>query len=534
MVGSSTSSSGGGGTQAPGLASVFAGLLGADPSACDRGGLAELVARSQRVRAWLDAFDTRIAIQAAMLAAKGESESAGSVLAGQGRRSQRDAEAAASRAGVCDSMPKVHDALADGSISAGHVDAIANATASLDNDDARAQLADLEDSLVGATTAMPVETFERECQQLARILAGDDGLGRHQRHRRARRVRRWVDRQSGMCKTLIELDAETDALMWTAINAAIAAARANPQDDELTFDQLQVDALVALITGARSTDQRVAEISALIDLETLVGGLHEGSVCETSDGAALPTETIRPLCCDGDIIPVVLGGHGEVLDVGRGQRLANRAQRRALRAMYRTCAHPNCQVRFDHCRIYHVTPWEQGGPTDLDQLIPLCDRHHHLVHEGGWTPTLGADRTITLSRPDGTVHFSGSTIDRTHPAPPQRDATDPPAETTDAVPTDVTDAVPTDVTDTPRDDVTGDADSSSADDQSVGVPHWIFDLFDNRTELRRHHHHHHDTNNTCNNHHDNGDDIVGEPPVLVRRVDVPALTAARRTGRAPP
>jgi hypothetical protein len=43
---------------------------------------------------------------------------------------------------------------------------------------------------------------------------------------------------------------------------------------------------------------------------------------------------------------------------------------------------------------------------------PLCSSHHHLVHEGGWTLTLTPDRTITLTRPDGTIHHHGTTTNR--------------------------------------------------------------------------------------------------------------------------
>ena len=47
----------------------------------------------------------------------------------------------------------------------------------------------------------------------------------------------------------------------------------------------------------------------------------------------------------------------------------------------------------------------------MDNLVPLCSVHHHLVHEGGWTLTLHPDRSIELRRPDGTVHHEGSTVD---------------------------------------------------------------------------------------------------------------------------
>jgi hypothetical protein len=202
------------------------------------------------------------------------------------------------------------------------------------------------------------------------------------------------------------------------LSAALAAEQAKPQAADVTWDQLQADAMVGLITGARTLDQRVPEVSVLIDLDTLKSELRDRSVSETSDGNALPPETVRRLGCDADIIPIVLGGHGEVLDVGREQRLANRAQRRALRAMYRTCAYPGCQVGFDACRIHHVHWWEKLGPTALENLLPLCSVHHHLVHEGGWSLTLQPDRTITLHRPDGTLFFEGSTLDRSAPPVP--------------------------------------------------------------------------------------------------------------------
>jgi hypothetical protein len=399
-----------------GVVDLMAQLATTDPFCCDRDGLADLVAKTQRVRSWLDALDARIALRADQLSVQGGSESAATVLAGGGRRSTKDVEAATQRAGVCASMPAFHDALVAGAVSAGHVDAVARAAGQLD-DDGRSRLQERVGSLVESATVMPVEAFERECRDLARILARDEGVSRLAQLKKQRRLRRWIDRQSGMCKTLLELDPESDGKVSAALSAALAAEQAKPQCADLTWDQLQADALVGLITGARTLDQRVPELSVLIDLDTLESGLHDHSVCETSEGNPLPPETVRRLGCDADIIPIVLGSHSEVLDVGREQRLATRAQRRALRAMYRTCAYPGCQVGFDACRIHHVHWWEHNGLTALENLLPLCSVHHHLVHEGGWTLTLRPDRTITLHRPDGTLFFEGSTVDRSDRPP---------------------------------------------------------------------------------------------------------------------
>ncbi len=388
-------------------------LAQADPAVCDRDELAHLVITSQKARGWLDALDARIALRAAEFAAQGGEEAA-NVLCGGGRRGLRDAEAAARRGDVCAQMPGVHDALAEGDVSAGHVDALARLAHQLD-DAGRSELGTLEATLVESAKRHTVEEFGRECRELERILSGDEGTSRLERQKQARRLKRWIDRTTGMCHTHLELDPESDAKVSAALGEAIAAERTKP-DGERTWEQFQADALVGLITGARSLDRRVPELSVLVDHETLVNGLHERSVCETADGNPLPPDTVRRLGCDADILPVVLGAGGESLDVGRARRLATRAQRRALRAMYRTCAHPLCTVPFEACRIHHVQWWEHHGPTDLANLLPLCSAHHHLVHEGGWALTLGPDRTITLHRPDGSLFFEGSTVDRTTPA----------------------------------------------------------------------------------------------------------------------
>jgi hypothetical protein len=84
--------------------------------------------------------------------------------------------------------------------------------------------------------------------------------------------------------------------------------------------------------------------------------------------------------------------------------------------MHRTCVGHHCTVNFEHCQIHHIMFWRFNGPTDISNLVPLCSRHHHLAHEGGWTLTMTPHRTVTWTRPDGTIHSTHHTIDR----PPHR------------------------------------------------------------------------------------------------------------------
>jgi len=88
--------------------------------------------------------------------------------------------------------------------------------------------------------------------------------------------------------------------------------------------------------------------------------------------------------------------------------------------MYTTCGIPGCSVASRHCQPHHITWVSKHGPTDLDNLLPLCSRHHHAVHEGGWHLVLHADRALTITYPDGSVHHCGppATYQRPKPAKP--------------------------------------------------------------------------------------------------------------------
>ena len=77
-------------------------------------------------------------------------------------------------------------------------------------------------------------------------------------------------------------------------------------------------------------------------------------------------------------------GRSVPIDVGRSKRLATVHQRRALEAIHPTCSIPDCEVIFDHCNVHHIDYWEKGGATDFSNMVPLCSRHHHAAHEGGW------------------------------------------------------------------------------------------------------------------------------------------------------
>jgi hypothetical protein len=166
----------------------------------------------------------------------------------------------------------------------------------------------------------------------------------------------------------------------------------------------RVDALVSLARAALAVGERpddgddLTQVLLIIDHDVLTVGCEVGR-CQLHDGAAIGTETARRLCCDARIQPLIHSG-GQPLNVGRSRRLVNRAQRRALR--FRDgpgCGFPGCTAR--HVDAHHLVPWENGGATDIANLVLLCRHHHRLLHEGGYTAAL-VDNRPRFFRPDGT------------------------------------------------------------------------------------------------------------------------------------
>ena len=71
-----------------------------------------------------------------------------------------------------------------------------------------------------------------------------------------------------------------------------------------------------------------------------------------------------------------------------------------------------CRTIVDDCKMHHIEFFRNGGKTAVNNLLPLCEKHHHLVHEGGWQLTMTEGRIATWRRPDGTIWHTESTIDR--------------------------------------------------------------------------------------------------------------------------
>lgn len=230
------------------------------------------------------------------------------------------------------------------------------------------------------------------------------------------REARWQVREDGMVEVRALLPAEEGAQLVTALDLAVDRDGTPPPtveeprssagigDDQrlreeqaaatttrATIGQRRADALVELAASYLSTepDDRSGEDRHLVVIQVSADSLPRDVPAGTSGRCGVlglgPIEprTAERLACTGKVALEITDANGEVLHLGRSQRLASRAQRRALRLRDGTCVFPGCQ-QDRHLDAHHLVPWSEGGPTDIEGLALLCRRHHVIVHEGGF------------------------------------------------------------------------------------------------------------------------------------------------------
>jgi hypothetical protein len=160
----------------------------------------------------------------------------------------------------------------------------------------------------------------------------------------------------------------------TVEDAAVVAAALDPlcapqPDDDRSPPQLRADALVDICRLALRTTALPAnggeppQVTVTIPFDPLTTRLGTAVL---DNGERLAPTAARRLACDAKLLPVVLGGEGQVLDTGRTHRLATGPLRRALVARDRGCAFPACDRPARWCDAHHIIAWTKGGPTSLN------------------------------------------------------------------------------------------------------------------------------------------------------------------------
>ncbi|WP_161962553.1 HNH endonuclease signature motif containing protein [Nocardioides speluncae] len=124
-------------------------------------------------------------------------------------------------------------------------------------------------------------------------------------------------------------------------------------------------------------------VMVTIDRDALSRDLAAAGLVGTDD--KITAAQARRLACTAQIVPVVLGGKSEILDLGRTRRLFSRAQHKALRLRDQRCRGENCTIPASWCEAHHLKPWSKGGKTNLADGVLLCSHHHHKAHDNRYS-----------------------------------------------------------------------------------------------------------------------------------------------------
>lgn len=352
-------------------------------------------------------------------------------------RSLAAATRSVKRARASLSYPALRAAIARGELGGEHLDALDTAVRSLAKE-LRSRLLERERHLVCVATATTLEEFRARLDAEVRDIEGDDGAGRLARQRRHIGARTWTGRD-GMWNIHGRFDAERAVSLVEALRRATEARfhaehpSEAPDDPLLRHEFFQALGLADLMLGVAGGSGR-PEFIVTIDEQTLHDGRHPKSRVDCGRGIHLPVESLQAMAGRARFVPVVVDRHGVVirqgrsvptldqlrdsllrpvsLDHGRTRRYASRDQRRALRAMYRSCGVPGCDRHVADCQPHHVQFWEHDGPTDLAVLLPLCKHHHDRLHAESWEVELALDRSLVIRRHGEVIMSTGPPIEQ--------------------------------------------------------------------------------------------------------------------------
>ena len=241
------------------------------------------------------------------------------------------------------------------------------------------------------------DQVEQRCRELrcGTIASVNDAMLAQAR----RSLSMYRDHDKGTMKITIELPMEQGELIDKALDKARDDNPAPEFRDE-SWSARQADALVAMardyLNGTGSSEEKTDSA------DNYLVTVHVGreALAKGRGRAGLPLESVKRLCCGGHTVTIVENAKGEPLNIGRKSRTIPTAIQRALRARDRHCRFPGCtNSRF--VNGHHIEHWSNGGETSLDNLILLCEKHHRLVHEGGFRIDKDYRDRWTFFRPDG-------------------------------------------------------------------------------------------------------------------------------------
>jgi len=239
---------------------------------------------------------------------------------------------------------------------------------------------------------LSVKELRHSIRYATQLIKPARDLEREEQRRRLGRALHKSEGPCGMTTYRVILDAEGAAIIDAAVSALSAPVTGpNNEPDPRSAAARRADALVEVVRrGVSSPGQQPKTEKAQIIVTIPLAHLEEE--CRgaglTMSGQLLSPAVLRRMACDAQLIPMVLGGRGQVLDIGDADRFFTPAQRKAVWHRDHQCTYPGCTIPAQWSDVHHVTWWSRGGLSDLSNAALLCGRHHTLVHQHDLTATV--------------------------------------------------------------------------------------------------------------------------------------------------
>ena len=284
-----------------------------------------------------------------------------------GRQAKRDVEESAQLV----QLPATSEALEAGLIPVAHARLIARA----------ASEGPIDEAMLSETAQHEgFDKFAKTVRRNQQDMSDDDGQSILDRQRKERTGRAFRNRETGMFVLSSEFDPTTGARIETVLaakerelwNAEDSKARRTPQ-------QRLADALAELILEPGKGKAKGTALMVVAEYDVINQALVNARL---ADGTPIPTAELIRLACDADLLPGVFRFATQEMNLGRKRRTASDAQRAAL--VYRDKECIGCGASAHRSFAHHVRFWRNDGPTDFGNLVLVCNKCHHNIHDLGW------------------------------------------------------------------------------------------------------------------------------------------------------
>ncbi len=389
--------------------------------------LKQLSGLAGRVKTTAESLLVRIAAQ---VQASGTNASPQKVLQDATKMSKHDARRMGRVAEALEALPNVAERFGTGKLTFDHAAALVDTARQTG-----AAAVDANTALLDRAGEAPADLFATEARSFADQHAADRGEQRLKNQRRRRRASLFLDEETGMGRVSGWFDPLSFGLLRQAVEGHADLLRrddnthrANGADPggagifagiddtgRRSLQQLRADAFFELATqrhalthqpltddpdgggtgdakgksrqtsppasragkAGRKAARADTQLVIVADIGLLDGENPEGR-CEIPGTGPVPPSILKRLSPDAKLAGIIFAGNGRTLWLGRNRRYANAAQHLALTARDRGCV--QCAAPMHQTDTHHITPWEQGGPTDIDNLQAICTEHHRHHH----------------------------------------------------------------------------------------------------------------------------------------------------------